>query len=82
MEHCFNHCTPHLPLFKPADLATAIKAVGPEKSVMATDMGQIDNFTPVEGLRVFIRMMQERGISDEEIRVMVSENPKHLFSCG
>jgi hypothetical protein len=80
MEQCFNFVTPHLPLIKPDDFVEAIRAVGPEKCVMATDMGQIDNFYPAEGLRVFIRMMQERGISDEDIRMMISKNPRKLLN--
>jgi hypothetical protein len=79
LEHCFNFCTPHLPLLKPDDLAADIRAIGPSRCIMATDMGQIDNFPPVEGLRVFIQMMLERGIQEEWIITMAHENPAMLL---
>jgi len=79
LEQCFNFCTPHLPLLKPEDLYKAIKEVGPQKCVMATDMGQVDNFQPVEGLRVFIQMMLDRGITKNEIKTMVADNPSLLL---
>lgn len=79
LEQCFNFCTPHLPLVRPDEFAAAIKTIGPSRCIMATDMGQVDNFPPVEGLRVFIRMMLDRGIEPAWIRVMTSENPARLL---
>ncbi|MGE5541563.1 MAG: DUF6282 family protein [Bacillota bacterium] len=81
LEQCFNFCTPHLPLLKADDLAAGIREVGPSRCVMATDMGQVDNFTPAEGLRVFIQMMLDRGITADEIRTMVSAIPARLLDC-
>lgn len=80
LEHCFNLCTPHLPLIKADDIAEAIHAVGPSQCIMATDMGQVDNFPPAEGLRVFIRMMLDRDIKPEWIKMMVKDNPTKLLS--
>jgi hypothetical protein len=80
MEQCFNFVTPHLPLLKPADFVAAIRAVGPEQCIMATDMGQVDNFYPHEALRVFVQMMLDRGLSQENIRTMIYNNPRKLLN--
>ena len=37
-----------------------IKAVGPERTVLATDLGQVHNPPPWEGLRMFLRVLLEK----------------------
>jgi len=79
LEHCFNLCTPHLPIIRADDFAKSIITLGPDHCIMATDMGQLDNFTPVEGLRVFIQMMLDRGVKSDWIEKMVQINPAKLL---
>lgn len=57
-----------------------INAVGPERTVLATDLGQVHNPPPWEGLRMFIRVLLEKGISKESLRKMVQENPAYLLN--
>jgi hypothetical protein len=78
-EHCFNFCTPHLPLLKPEELIDNMVQAGFERSVMATDMGQLDNFSPVEGMRVFIETAGRLGISQADIDLMTKTNPASLL---
>lgn len=79
LEHCFNLCTPHLPIIHADDFAKSILTLGPDHCVMATDMGQLDNFKPTEGLRVFIQMMLDRGVKSDWIKKMVQDNPVKLL---
>ncbi|MFH0848099.1 MAG: DUF6282 family protein [archaeon] len=79
MEECLNFCTPHNPVIKPNDLADQIRQIGSSQCIMATDMGQLDNFAPTEGMRVFIRLMLDRGFSESEVRMMTSVNPARLL---
>jgi hypothetical protein len=57
-----------------------IKAVGPEKTVLATDLGQVHNPPPWEGLRMFIRVLLEKGIPKEHLKKMVQDNPSYLLN--
>ena len=47
--------------------------------VLGTDFGQLHHPPPAEGLRVFIQMLLERGITPDEIRTMVATNPARLL---
>ncbi|HSR13450.1 MAG TPA: DUF6282 family protein [Thermodesulfobacteriota bacterium] len=57
-----------------------IKAVGPEQTVLATDLGQVHNPPPAEGLRMFLRVLMEKGIPAEHLKRMVQENPCYLLN--
>ena len=65
--------------YTPRQYANMIKTIGAEHCVMSTDFGQVHNPPPPEGLRIFIRAMMDNGISDREIKMMVSENPAKLL---
>ncbi len=59
-----------------------IRAVGPERTVLATDLGQIHNPPPWEGLRMFVRVLLEKGIPKGHLRKMVQDNPAFLLNIG
>uniref|UniRef100_A0A7V3JA21 Cytosolic protein n=1 Tax=candidate division CPR3 bacterium TaxID=2268181 RepID=A0A7V3JA21_UNCC3 len=57
-----------------------IKAVGPEQTVLATDLGQVHNPPPHEGMRMFLQVLIEKGIPKEHLRRMVRDNPCFLLN--
>lgn len=57
-----------------------IRAVGPERTVLATDLGQIHNPPPAEGLRMFLRVLLEKGISFKHLEKMIKDNPRFLLN--
>jgi hypothetical protein len=59
-----------------------IKAVGPERTVLATDLGQVHNPPPAEGLRMFLRVFLERGIPSDHLKKMVKDNPRFLLNIS
>lgn len=59
-----------------------IRAVGPERTVLATDLGQIHNPPPAEGLRMFLRVLLEKGISFNHLEKMVKDNPRFLLNLS
>ncbi len=59
-----------------------IRAVGPERTVLATDLGQIHNPPPWEGLRMFVRVLLEKGIPKEHLKKMIQDNPAFLLNIG
>ena len=63
----------------PAEMVDIIRAVGAEKCIMSTDLGQIWNPPPVEGLRIFIVTLLKYGITENEINLMIKINPARLL---
>ncbi len=57
----------------------SIREVGPARCVLATDYGQLHSPSPVDGLRIFIQLCLEQGISEAAIRTMVADNPARLL---
>ena len=53
--------------------------MGPERCILASDLGQADNPLPVDGLRSFLEGMQKHGFSALEIRRMAADNPALLL---
>lgn len=79
LEHCFLAVTPMFVNTTIDEMIRVIKAVGPQMCVMATDFGQFFNPSPVEGLRMFIGALLNKGISPEDIQTMVQTNPARLL---
>jgi hypothetical protein len=79
IEYCFNYCTPRKSQRTLRDYVEYIRYIGPERCILATDLGQIDNFLPVDGLRVFIQALTGAGIPAAWIRQMTIENPHTLL---
>lgn len=59
-----------------------IKAVGPERTILATDLGQVHNPPPAEGLRMFLRVLLEKGIPAEHLKLMVQDNPAFMLGLS
>jgi len=88
MEFCMLPLTPQWTLrdrergWSPRDVADLIKEIGPDRCVLATDLGQVHNPPPVEGLRMFIRMMEEGGLTADDLDVMTRVNPAELLGLS
>jgi hypothetical protein len=63
-------------------MTKSIQEIGPQHCVLATDFGQLHHPTPPEGLRMFVQMLLEQGITPEEIRTMIVENPARLLGLS
>ena len=57
----------------------AIRQVGVESTVMATDLGQSANMLPAEGMRQFIQELLQQGFSETQIERMARTNPAELL---
>jgi hypothetical protein len=60
-------------------LAQIIRRVGPETTIVATDFGQVENPSPVDGLACYIANLCSYGFSDTEIDRMCRENPAQIL---
>lgn len=56
------------------DLQTFIDLVGPERTILCSDMGQIGTLSPLEGLRRGVATCLSLGYSDAQIHQMVATN--------
>lgn len=77
----FGYCTVspmwnHAPLTKVVD---AIRAVGPEHTILMSDAGQRHNPMPAESLRVFAQSVYESGIAEADVERMIKDNPLALL---
>ena len=62
-----------------SSIAAAIRQVGPQATVLATDFGQPENPSPVEGMRRYIAGLMDLGFSQGEIDCMTRINPAWLL---
>lgn len=65
-------------VFSPQELKEHILAAGVENSSIGSDLGQVDNPTPVEGMRQAIKLCLALGFTEDEVRLMVRDNPARL----
>jgi len=65
-------------VFEPELLGEHIRAAGVQHSSIGSDLGQVDNPTPVEGMRQVIKLCLALGFTDDEVRQLVRDNPARL----
>ena len=63
----------------PFEMLEIIKQVGPDRVVMSTDLGTMLNVHPVEGMKLFIRLLLALGVKAGTIEKMVKKNPSYLL---
>ena len=61
------------------DIADNVRAIGAKYTILSTDTGQWLNPIPVQAMGIYIRDMLDLGISEDDIRTMVSTNPAKLL---
>lgn len=66
----------------PLYLLECIKTVGPEHCVIASDLGTVVNVPPVEGMKLFVRILLASGLSKADIRKMCVDNPRKLLGLS
>jgi hypothetical protein len=79
LEHCYAQTTSGLDGLPLSTIAEAIRAVGAQSCILATDLGQIFNPTPAQGLRLFLQALLDLGIPHQDIALMTRDNPRTLI---
>lgn len=69
-------------VFSPAELKAHIEAAGIAHSSIGSDLGQVDNPSPVEGLRQAAKLCLALGFSEDEVGTMMRDNPAKLVGIG
>ncbi len=81
-EFTVNPLMPNRQQASPKDFANRIRAVGVENCVASTDLGQHDNAHPIEGFRMWLRILVAHGFSAADIDVMARRNPARLLGLS
>ncbi|MFC1945143.1 DUF6282 family protein [Chloroflexota bacterium] len=79
IEHCFSHTLPLMGGLDAMKITEAVKALGAENCILSTDLGQLFNPAPAEGMRMMIASMLQYDLSEEELVMMVKTNPVRLL---
>ena len=82
VEHTFLSCTPSRGRTTPAEVASLIRELGPERCVVTSDFGQWMNPPPAEGMRMAIAELLNAGMSPEDVTTVVKTNPRSLVGAG
>ena len=80
LERCFT--TPHTGKVSWEELLGNIRKVGPEHSVLSSDLGQPFNPPVEDGLALMADTLIEAGFSDEEIRTMAVTNSRRVAGAA
>jgi hypothetical protein len=56
-----------------------IKKIGPKRCIIGSDFGQVLHMDSIDGMRVFIRALLAFGISKEDVKIMLHDNPAKLM---
>lgn len=59
-----------------------IEAIGPERSTLGSDLGQMNNPLPTDSFRKIVARLLERGTSEDTIRSLVARNPAELLGAA
>ena len=72
---------PHFnnPVCDRTEVLKIIEKVGVDKCVMGTDFGSMLNPPPVEGMKLYIRLLLAMGVSKKDIRTMLVTNSSKLL---
>lgn len=63
----------------PEEVYDNLREIGIEHCVVSSDVGQPQNPSSPEALRIYGELLLEQGLSVDEYRVLVEENPKALL---
>src|SRR6202165_157905 len=78
-ERCFT--TPNTGKIAWEQVYANIRQVGPETTILATDLGQLNAPYPDEGLGMFAGRLLDNGFSEAEVRPMVRDNASQLLGA-
>jgi hypothetical protein len=78
-ERCFT--TPNTGKVAWETVFANIREVGPETTILATDLGQSNAPYPDEGLGMFAAKLLDNGFSEAEVQIMVRDNAAQLLGA-
>ena len=80
IERCFT--TPYTGKCTWEQWLEGTRAVGPERTVLSSDLGQVANPPVEDGLALMAERLLAAGFSESEVRTMAVENTRRLAGVG
>ncbi|HVB85547.1 MAG TPA: DUF6282 family protein [Candidatus Dormibacteraeota bacterium] len=79
-----TYCQPMIPsLYQPVadpmETIKTIQAIGAKRCIIGSDFGQVLHMDSIDGMRVFIRALLAFGIKEDDVRIMLHDNPAKLM---
>ena len=81
LEHCAFHFVKKKNPLPLETLMEGIKSIGIKHCSLSSDLGQVGNPLPVEGLKLLITRLWAQGMKPQEIRTMLIENPQRVIEA-
>jgi hypothetical protein len=78
-ERCFT--TPNTGKITWEQVYANIREVGPASTILATDLGQTTAPYPDDGLGMFASRLLDNGFSENDVRLMVRDNPAQVLGA-
>ncbi len=79
VEFVFNGLIGSYAEFSFADYAKAIRGIGVDRAILASDLGQVQNPDHMDGWKLYLAGMKDQGFNDAELARMSQENPAKLL---
>lgn len=79
MEFCGSSMFNATAAARVENFAKAIRQIGPEFSILSTDLGQKGNPLPPDGFAAFIAALRAKGFTEQELDRMTKQNPAKLL---
>ncbi|MBI4247692.1 MAG: hypothetical protein HY614_10965 [Candidatus Rokubacteria bacterium] len=67
------------PVVDPRRTLQVVEQVGPERCIVASDVGMLLEPTAIDALRLMVRLLLVLGLGHDQIRLMLDTNPSHLI---
>jgi hypothetical protein len=80
-ERCFVSTTHRCGYTPFSRIEEAIAEVGAAKSILSTDLGQLDTPAPADGMRMYVERLLATGFSADEVRMMIVDNPLRVLGA-
>lgn len=80
IEHVYGTLMPRLGNMDPSDYVECVKEVGAEHTILGTDLCQVWDPKPADGMRHFIAILLQFGCTPEEVKLMAQTNSAKLLN--
>lgn len=79
LNYAFSQLTPRWYCISPPEMVEHMRLVGVDNIVISSDLGQLHNPLPADGIRQFVQILLEEGVSADEIETMLKRNTARLL---
>ena len=82
LEYTYVGFLPNMFRHDPSIMLEALANIGAERCIISTDLGQAANPLPVEGMRMYIALLLQKGVNPTDIELMAKHNPAELLGLN